>query len=185
MIAAKNFRSAAQISADLGIVEGAAIGKVANGGFESAVKPEGAASFDWQISAGLEPQIVLTPGQKHGGNQSLALVFNSNTGSELRSISQVIAVEPGGTYEFEIYFKSDLRTRGTFKWEVADAGDGKLIASTGPIPANAEWTRIGVRFSVPASTDGIVVRLVRDPCGQVCPIAGNLWFDDAALVRIK
>lgn len=184
MIEAKSYRHAAQISTDLGLVEGASVGQIVNGGFESAVKTDGAGAFEWRLSAGLEPQIVLTAGQKHGGNQSLAMVLNSATGQELRTISQIVAVEPGATYELKVFFKSDLRARATFKWDVTDA-DGKPITSTDAIPVHADWTPLAVRFAVPASTDGIVIRLSRESCGQVCPVAGNLWLDDITLTRLK
>jgi hypothetical protein len=33
----------------------------------------------------------------------------------------------------------------------------------------------------PETRDGIVIRLLRDGCGQVCSVSGNLWFDDFSL----
>jgi tetratricopeptide (TPR) repeat protein len=180
LLEAKKFRYATRVSADLG--SGAdKPGLISNAGFESAVKPDGAGLFEWQIAPGLRPQIVLSTSQKHSGSNSLLLIFNSSRIEDFRSISQTVAVEPGASYELEIFYRSELKTSALFKWEIADAGDGKRIAITEPLAANAEWTPLRVRFKVGEASDGITIRFVREGCGQVCSVSGNLWFDDFAL----
>jgi hypothetical protein len=180
LVEAKRFRDAESVSVDVGEAS-ARIGEVTNGGFESAVKPEGAGIFEWQIAGGLQPQIVLTNSQKHTGNNSLLLLYNSTDAKDFRAVSQTVAVEPSRSYEFEFFYRSDLKTAAAFKWEIVDIGAGTQIAVTEPVAAKAEWTRVSTRFTVPANSDGIVIRLVRDGCGQVCNVAGSLWFDDVAI----
>jgi hypothetical protein len=178
LIEGKRFRDAAIVSAEIN--EARAIGQVTNGGFESAVKPDGAEIFEWQIGAGLQPQIVLNNSQKHGGSNSLLLIFNANDAKEFRSVSQTVAVEPSRSYELEVFYRSDLKTSAVFKWQVVDAG-GTQIAMTEPVALKADWTRLSTRFTVPANSDGVVIRLMREGCGQVCAISGSLWFDDVAI----
>jgi tetratricopeptide (TPR) repeat protein len=180
LLAAKKFRDAVKVSAGLGD-GGEQAEAIANGGFESAVKPDGAGQFDWQIAPGLQPQIVLSTSQQRGGNNSLLLIFNATDAKDFRSIAQTVAVEPGKRYELELFYRSDLKTSASFKWEVADAGEAKQLAATPPLAAKAEWTRLSVAFVAPESRDGIVIRLLRDGCGQVCSVSGNLWFDDFSL----
>lgn len=179
LIEAKRFRDAAIVSTE--ISEAHEIGQVTNGGFESAVKPDGAGIFEWQIGAGLQPQIVLNNSQKHGGSNSLLLIFNATDAKEFRAVSQTVAVEPSRNYELEVFYRSDLKTSAVFKWEAVDAGTGTQLAVTEPVAVKADWTRLSTRFTVPASGDGIVIRLVREGCSQVCAISGSLWFDDVAL----
>jgi len=177
----KKFRSAIRISTELGDSNsGVKIGEVTNGGFEGPVKPTGAGAFEWQITGGLEPQIVLSNGQKHGGNNSLLLVFNSNDGKEFRSISQLIAVEPNTAYDLEFFYKADLKTLATLKWQIVDAADGKVLAMSDGFANQTDWTSLHVRFTSSAG-DGIMIRLVRENCPQVCSATGSLWLDDIAL----
>lgn len=178
LLEAKRYRDAAVVSTE--ISEAHEIGQVTNGGFEAAVKPEGAGTFEWQIGAGLQPQIVLNNSQKHGGSNSLLLIFNAADAKEFRSVSQTVAVEPSRNYELEVFYRSDLKTSAVFKWEVTDAA-GAQIAVTEPVSLKAEWTRLSTRFTVPGNSDGVVIRLMREGCSQVCAISGSLWFDDVAL----
>lgn len=182
MLEEKKFRYAREVLADLEDKDtDPQIGQITNGGFESAVKPEGAGPFEWQISSGLKPQIVLSNGQKHGGSNSFLLIFNSGDGKDFRTVSQLVTVEPGASYEFEVFYHSDLKTSAAFKWEVADAAAGKQIAVSDAIANKAEWSPLRVKFTSPIASDGIVIRFIREGCGQVCPVAGSLWFDDVTL----
>ena len=185
LLEGKRFRSAVQVTNEIGAVDGLQPEKINNGGFESAVKSEGAGPFEWQIAPGLHPQIALSGGQKHGGSNSLYLIFNATDAKEFRTVSQTVAVEPGATYRLEVSYRSDLKTAAVFKWQILDAADGKLIASTEGNAPRAEWTPLHAEFKVPAESDGITIRLVREGCGQVCNISGNLWFDDLSLQRLK
>jgi tetratricopeptide (TPR) repeat protein len=156
-------------------------GKISNGGFENAIKPQNAAVFEWQIAEALKPQIAADTAQKHTGMRSLVLIFNSDDGKDFRTVSQTIVVEPGKTYQLELFYKSDLKTAATFKWEVAGFTDGKIL-STEPVAESADWTPQRLKFTVPANTEAIAVRLARVPCRTgLCSITGRIWFDDLTL----
>ncbi len=177
LLEAKKFRHAARVTASL--ADGVETpGIVTNGGFESAVKPDGAGQFEWQIASGPQPQIVLNNTQKHGGNNSLLLIFNSTDGKDFRSISQTVALEPGKDHELTLFYRSDLKTGASFKWEVVDAADGKAIAMSEPIAVKADWSPLTVKFRTGPETDGVILRLTRENCTAVCSITGSLWFDD-------
>ena len=180
-LAEKKFRFAAEILADSSDPNSAPeIGGVNNGGFESAVKSDTPGPFEWKIVAGLQPQIVLTNGQKHGGNNSILFVFNSGDAKDFRTISQTVAVEPGVAYDVEIFYRSDLKTSAIFRWEVADP-DGRPLALSDPISIKTDWTPLRIRFTVPPNVEGVIVRLVREGCSQVCSVNGSLWFDDISI----
>jgi hypothetical protein len=95
----------------------------------------------------------------------------------------MVPVEPNTEYDFQVFCSSDLKTPASFRWEVANALDGRTIASTNPVVPGAEWTPLTARFRSSDASDGVVIRLVRGDCGTVCPAVGNLWFDDISLRR--
>lgn len=182
---AKRYRDVARLTADLSGSGGAALGQINNSGFEQEVKAKNAGAFEWQIAEGDQPQIAPTSGQKHSGSNSLVLLFNTQDAKDFRPISQLVAVDPGAKYQFEIYYRADLKTAAEFKWEIADAATGKAIAQTGAAAPRSEWAPLTAAFTAPADVDGVVIRLVRENCSVVCPVSGNLWFDDARLVALK
>lgn len=183
MLEARKYRSALRVSTDLAADadNGFAVGRITNGGFEASV-PKNPSVFEWQFAEGVEPQIGIDNQQKRGGNISLKLIFNSADGKAFRPVTQSVAVEPGKRYTFETFYKSELATRATVKWEISDAADNKILAATEPIAANADWTSLKAEFTVPETTEAVTVRLVRVPCTTaLCPISGKLWFDDFVL----
>jgi hypothetical protein len=179
---AKNFRQLVTIAADLADGDPPRIGQIGNGGFESPVKPTGAGPFEWNLAPGLQPQIVLSNGQKHSGNNSLLIVFNSKDGKDFRTVSQLIAVEPNSTYELEMFVRTDLKTSAVFKWEIVDAVDGHQLAVSEPLAIAADWSPLRTPFKTSAA-DGIIIRLYRDNCGQVCSIVGSIGIDDVSLQK--
>jgi hypothetical protein len=93
-----------------------------------------------------------------------------------------VAVEANKKYVFETFYKSELKTLTTVKWEIADAADGKVLALTEAIAAEADWTSLKAEFTAPDATEAVIIRLVRIPCNTtLCPITGKLWFDDFSL----
>ncbi|MBS1797550.1 MAG: tetratricopeptide repeat protein [Acidobacteria bacterium] len=182
MIEAKRYRAALTVFGGLAGSEDKkfAVGQLTNGGFE-AENPKNAGVFEWQIADGTEPQIGVDNAQRHGGNMSLKLIFNSG-GSAFRGVTQTVAVESNKKYAFEVFYKAELKTEATVKWEIVDAADGKVLAATDTVAANSDWSSLKTEFVVPAATEAVVVRLVRGACkSAACPISGRLWFDDFSL----
>jgi tetratricopeptide (TPR) repeat protein len=180
LLAEKRFRDASNIAAGLSDDIGMKVGQVTNGGFETAVKPTGSGPFEWTIAPGLQPQIVLSSAQKRGGNNSLLIIFNSTDGKAFRNVSQLVAVQPNASYELEIFYRADLKTTAAFKWEILDAADSRRIAVSDAIANTSEWVPLHLKFRT-SSTDGMILRLIRENCGQVCPVTGSVLFDDITL----
>lgn len=187
LAAAKKFNLAARVSADLatGNGEKPEIGRISNSGFENGVKLRNAGLFEWQIAEGAEPQVGLGETQPHGGKYSLLIAFNSFSAADFRSVSQTVPVAAGAVYEFEAFYRSDLKTAAEFKWEIVDAANGSVMASTAPMVQSGEWTSVKVRFTVSGESDGVTVRLAREGCaGPTCPVTGKLSFDDLSIRRL-
>ncbi|CAN5365754.1 hypothetical protein BH10ACI1_BH10ACI1_13270 [soil metagenome] len=182
MLTAKKYRAARLIQQQLSGAETFSLGKISNGDFESNEKTTEKQEFEWQIADGAQPQIGIDNQQKRGGNYSLGFVFNSSDGKNFRAVSQTVAVEPEKKYNFETYYKAELKTSATFRWEIADAVDGKILAATEAVSANADWTNLKVEFTAPQTSEAVIIRLIRDQCKTSnCPISGRLWFDDFSL----
>ena len=184
MLEAKKYRAALAIFSQIAKSDEKkfTLGKVTNGGFETNINPQNTDIFDWQIADGTEPQIFLDKTQKYGGETSLVVLFNNKDGKAFRNISQTIAVESGRKYSFETFYKSELKASATVKLEIVDAADGKILAATEAVDANADWKNLKAEFSVPETTEGVTIRLARMSCSAtLCPISGKLWFDDFSL----
>ncbi|MEO6654905.1 MAG: tetratricopeptide repeat protein [Pyrinomonadaceae bacterium] len=184
---AKKYQLAARLAADSrgGEAEKPVVGQVSNGGFENGVKLRNAGLFEWHIAEGGEPQIGLSEAQKRSGNYALFMLFNSFDSASFRVVSQTVAVDPGAEYEFEVFYRSDLKTSAVLKWEIADAATTAPIASTPPMATAGDWTSLKVKFIVPRGGDGVLIRLVREGCtGVTCPMTGKAVFDDFSLRRV-
>jgi tetratricopeptide (TPR) repeat protein len=180
-IAGKKFRSASIVQSQIseGEADKIAIGKFTNPSFETNVNPVNTSTFEWQLGDAGQPQIGVDNKQKHDGNQSLVIVFNSTDGKDFRQISQTVAVESGKKYQFQTFYRSELKSNSTVKWEISDANDNKILASTSPISANSEWHNLTADFTTLPATEAVNVRLLRVSCGSsLCPISGKIWFDE-------
>ena len=182
MFASKKYDSALRIYNDISTAEIFKIGNIYNGGFENEVKSANAAAFDWQIADGREPQIGVNDTEKHSGDFSLIVIFNSATGRDFRNVSQMVVVEPGKKYGFEAFYKSELDTNATLKWEIRSASDGKILASTETVSAKQNWTNLRADFTPDENTQAVFITLAREVClSSLCPISGKIWFDNVSL----
>lgn len=182
MLEAKKYRNAVQLFSQISDTERKfEVGRIENGGFELE-NPKNPSAFEWQIADGVEPQIGVDNANKHEGNLSLVVLFNSVDGRAFRQISQIVAVESETKYILEGFYKADLKTSATLKWEVVNASDGNVLASTETVAAKSDWTNLKTEFTTAADMEGVIIRLVRTGCNAtICPISGKVWFDDFSL----
>jgi Tfp pilus assembly protein PilF len=181
LMAAKKFGLAMQIERTVDASSAYTPETVFDGGFEDAVKLEGASPFEWQIGPESQPQVLQSTAQPHGGSRSLVLRFSSKDGNGLRSISQTVAVRPNAKYAIGGFYHSDLKSDGKLVWQVADASSGAVIAEI-PIGTAANWTPFSADFQSPSDSDAVVLRLTMKPCGStLCPANGSVWLDDIVL----
>ena len=185
LIAAKRYRDALRVQTSLSNESETDVitpGKLVNGSFEADVKREKAGVFEWQIGDGAQPQIGFDDREKLGGGRSLVIVFNSADGRDFRQISQTTALESAGKYVFELFYKSNLKTSAALRWEIVDAADGVVLATTDSILNVAAWTNLKAEFTVSEKTQAVIIRLAREQCKSIiCPISGKIWFDDFSI----
>lgn len=184
LVTAKQFRLASRVLASIqpDAANRPTVGQITNGGFEPGIKLRGAGAFEWQIADGAEPQIGQSNVQRRSGEFGLFFLFNSFETSNFRSVSQTVAVVPGAPYEFEGFYRSDLKATASLKIEIVDAVTGATLVNTPPLALAGDWTTMKLKFTAPVGSDGIVVRLTREGCaGLACRITGRLSFDDFSL----
>lgn len=181
MIESKEFASALRLANLLDDPPKYDVGRIFDGGFESGISMQNARAFEWRIADGTQPQIALTDGQRRSGAYSLLIIFRATTGNEFRSPMQTVVVEPGNSYAFEAFYRSDIKTLAKIRWQIT-AVDGRVLCSTNTVAPTAEWAALTCDFSVPADTEAIAIKLIRDECaGTACAVSGNLWLDDISV----
>jgi len=181
LVSAKKFAAAMNVYVTLHPESGVAAERLYDGGFEQAMKLEGSSLFEWNISAGNQPQVLQSTSQVHGGSRCLVLRFNSPEGAGLRQVSQTVVVRPGASYTLSGFYRSDLNAEQKLVAQVTSAANPAALAEA-QLPTAPGWSQFNVNFHVPADTDAIVVNLMVKPCGSpICPINGSVWFDDLGL----
>jgi tetratricopeptide (TPR) repeat protein len=184
LIGAKRFRAALGLVPELPQASGAApeVGKVSNGSFEKTVTQSGSNFFDWRVPSSPAASVALDPSNAREGGLSLRLTFNASGAADL-NIAQTVAVEPGASYRLQFYVRtSNLKSAATPFVQVLTA-DGKGLAESAAIApgAKTDWQQVTIDFKTPADVDGITLKITRAQCameGGVCPIFGNVWYDD-------
>jgi ribosomal protein S7 len=157
-----------------------------NGGFEASATLTSSDSFGWSTTSGPQAQMAIDT-QAHSGRNSLRIVFRSPTKLDVIPVSQAIVVEPDTQYHFECWARTnDLTTGSPPLITILSATDNAMLASSPPLPTGTnDWQRIALDFKTKPKSDGVIVKLSRQPCGDVsvCPIFGTVWYDDFNLQR--
>ena len=186
----KVFRLALEVTRDIDheTIDVPAAEQFTNPGFETDLALSRGKSFNWVILSGSQVLIGRDTGTAHSGKASLRLAFTAAKPLGTINISQIIAVEPNTQYRFECYAKTEgLNSASTPQLVIYSARDNTLIANTAGLPTGtSDWENITFDFTTKADSDAIKLGVMRSPCtvGTVCPIFGNVWYDDFNLQRI-
>ncbi|MCP9496753.1 MAG: hypothetical protein MSG64_20140 [Pyrinomonadaceae bacterium MAG19_C2-C3] len=172
-------------------VETAQAGRIANGGFETAIEAAGGGKgvFGWQVSPPAQTQVVIDAGQRRAGARSLRLTFNVvSAAANLNDIRQTVVVAPNTNYVLRFAFRAqEVRSASTPVIEVVelmtgDAPPNVLGTSAAIANGTSDWQSGEVRFTTRTATEAVIVRLGRAPCPDaLCPLLGRVWFDDFEL----
>lgn len=161
---------------------------IQNGGFESPI-PDDAASvyFGWKVAKREKVEIRSDQVKKREGGRSLKISFSGFSSMNLKNLSQVVAVEPGARYRLSVWVRTeDLKSAGPPLLEIVNIADDKIVTTSGTLPTGTnDWSEVKIDFTVPATSEGVFVRLDRAYCGDACPIVGSVWLDDFRLERVR
>ena len=159
------------------------------GGFERQPLDERYADltngFDWQIEGHAEVAAERTELAAHAGTQSLRLRLVARLAEPFRHVTQRVVVVPNATYRLRFWVKaSELPSEAPYL-EIADAVAPQGFRLIAVFPReNSEWQEQSLRFTVPATTNVIAVRL----CVPVMTTLdlnrrNTVWLDDISLER--
>jgi hypothetical protein len=144
--------------------------------------------FGWQLKGSRLAQLSFDAGNKHGGARSLRLHFQS-PGKVDFNVSQLVTIEPNTEYNLDCFIKThQMASAGSPQVVIIDGADGSLLGGSHPAPPdNNDWQPIEISFKTGPKTEAIVIRIDRSSCGDnaVCPIFGDVWYDDFNLKRTK
>lgn len=181
------YREAIEFVRQLGIEPDAKAETIQNAGFEKPIGEADITFFSWRVSPIAKMDVKLDPTQKHEGNRSLRVSFNSYADAALYNIYQTVTVEPKANYRLSFWVRTEnLKSGGTPNLEIYNAADSKNIATSAAFPVGTnDWQQIKVEFTAPENAEAVVLRTTRAFCGDNCPIFGTFWYDDFKLEILK
>lgn len=185
----KHFRPLLEVTqATEPTADGPAPEQIWNGDFERDIQPTSAKDFYWVINSRPAARIGGDP-IAHSGKGSLRILFKATDKLDTVGVAQTIVVMPDTQYHFEGYLRTqDLTSGGMPSISILDATNEALLVKSPPTPSGTnDWLKITLDFKTAAQSDGIIVRVTREPCAeqeQVCPLFGTIWYDDFTLKRV-
>lgn len=139
--------------------------------------------FDWRIQRIWGVDIAFDPFMASRGRRSLRLTFNSFPTLDFAGVTQLVAVEPGHTYQLEARAKaSGFETRSGVKLEIVLPGDEAILAQTDAISGTTDWVPLTAEVRVPDDTSLVMLRVRRER--SVVPegnLGGKVWIDEVTL----
>ncbi len=182
----RHFAEALSFARQLGNATDAEPNKISNPSFETSIADAEQARFAWQIARS-EAKLEITADGKvaHDGTRSLRMTFRGFAKPVLANVFQTVVVEPNTRYSLSFWVrKSDLKSAGTPMLELLNAVNDASLTRTDPFAAGtADWQRMTLDFRTPENCVGIVIRTIRQYCGEECPVTGTIWYDDFSLTK--
>jgi len=149
---------------------------IVNGNFSLDVLNGG---FDWSYQTQPGIRLLLDPSEFRQGQRSLSITFEG-PGISDAGIRQWIPVRGATTYDFTAYYKSSaFQGAGGPQIVLRDLYTGEPLFTSDPLNGADFWKAVHSRFTTPASTALLILRIERLPPGS--PIRGKLWLDDFQL----
>ena len=183
----KHFRESLEFARQYGAETEALPEAITNGSFEKTVGGDEESRFGWQIPRN-DPKFDATVDArvKHDGNRSLRSTFKGYSKATFANILQTVVVEPNTRYRIQFWVRAEnLRSSGLPIVEILNANDEKAIVRTSKVPAGtSDWQQMTIEFTAPSNCGGIIIRTIREFCGEDCPINGILWYDDFSIGKL-
>jgi len=153
-----------------------------DGGFESGFAGGG---FSWRFTP-VTPnvQISFDRSEKHGGEQSLRLLFNGRENVNFEDACHPFVAEPGKQYLLSGWIKTESLTSSEgVRFEVwTSNGKGVATVQSGEIHGTQAWTQITLPWTSPDEevlSKVCLRRRMSDMPGS--DIQGAAWLDDVTL----
>ncbi len=119
------------------------------------------------------------------GVRSVRLQFNGGTNLTLAQPVQYVPVEPGVTYDFHAYMRTeDITTESGIRFSITDPNhDGAVDLRTENMTESHGWTSVDLVVTSAPSTHFLLIRMVRDRSRLFDnKLSGLVWIADVSLV---
>ena len=119
------------------------------------------------------------------GVRAVRLQFNGGTNLTLAQPVQYVPVEPGVTYDFHAYMRTeDITTESGIRFSIIDPNhDGAIDQHTENMTGSHGWTPVELRFTSLPSTHFLLIRVMRDRSRLFDnKLSGWVWIADVSLV---
>ena len=156
-----------------------------DGGFESGLVGDGLA---WQFPRERNGVLVnLDRSQKHGGNQSLRLLFSGKENVNYTDACHFAIVEPGVSYRLSGWVQTTgLETNEGIRLRLSFGGKTGITAVETPDVRGSEpWTKLSLLWTAPRDPGLVNVCIVRHAGSNFEEnVQGSAWVDDVSLVPV-
>ena len=119
------------------------------------------------------------------GVRSVRLQFNGGTNLTLAQPVQYVPVEPGATYDFHAYMRTeDITTESGIRFSITDPNnDGAVEQHTENMTGSHGWTSVELHLTSAPNTHFLLIRVVRDRSRLFDnKLSGLVWIADVSLV---
>ena len=119
------------------------------------------------------------------GVRSVRLQFGGGTNLTLAQPVQYVPVEPGVTYDFHAYMRTEeITTESGIRFSITDPNhDGAVDQSTENMTGSHGWTSVDLSVTSAPSTHFLLIRVVRDRSRLFeNKLSGLVWIADVSLI---
>jgi tetratricopeptide (TPR) repeat protein len=139
--------------------------------------------FGWLYSKSSEVALALDPTEYHTSHRSLRVVFDGSSIGDA-GIRQLVAVEPGKTYEFSAFYKARaMEGAGGVHLSVLDAYSGEPFFVSEPLTDADFWKAVSGRFEMSSTGKLVALEIQRIPAGHA--LRGSLWLDGLQMSEVR
>jgi tetratricopeptide (TPR) repeat protein len=160
---------------------------ITNGGFESRITDERFPKFEWFIArSNSSVETYIDSRVAHTGSRSARLTFKNFSLPTLDQLWQVVAISSAGKYRLTFWAKNENLRGGSLPLVEVATADGKqtIAASKAFQTGSGGWEKFVVEFNAGEDTQGVIIRIGREPCAADCALVGTIWFDDFELEKL-
>src|SRR3984885_1367665 len=157
---------------------------VFNGNFTRDFLGEG---LDWRWTDLADAEMEFDPEPGPNGSRAVRVDFNGGTNLALDQPKQYVPVEPGRSYHFHAYMRTEgITTESGMRFSLTDPSHASgLNLQTVDFTGSRAWTAVESDFTTGPDTHFLLVQLFRSPSRLFeNKLDGTVWIADVSVVPV-
>jgi hypothetical protein len=141
--------------------------------------------LDWRWTPQMDVEMEIDGEPAPNGSRAVRLDFGGGSNLTLDSPAQYVPVEPGRTYHFHAFMRTEqITTESGLRFQITDPNhNGAANVETENLTGSHPWTSVDVELTTAPATHFLLVRLFRDPSRLFeNKLEGAVWIADVSLV---